>query len=311
MASSPIQTMKASADDEKRTDVSMKHSKLPGAISVGSLSDASDSNNSSGGEDNYTDHKQPGAVVLENKSKNGDKDASGKNDNYWHEPPPRILPPKGAQHGKYGVFYGGDWVDIEDCDQLFTASSIEHKCSGCVAHQPSLAGPCPRSRSRNVVRTNADGTYDVLIIGAGCIGAAIARELSKTQLKVLWVEAADDVSQGATKGNSGIVHAGYDDKPNTNRAKYCWKGNQMFAQLDKELRFGYQRNGSLVVAMNDKDREHLRELLERGETNGVKNLRIVDQKELRKMEPHINPKAIAALYSPDAGNVIPYVSTSP
>ena len=92
MESSPIQTMKASTDDEKGSDVLMKHSKLPGAISVGSLSDASDSNNSSGGEDNYTDHKQPGAVVLENKSKNGDTDASGKNDNYWHEPPPRILP---------------------------------------------------------------------------------------------------------------------------------------------------------------------------------------------------------------------------
>lgn len=146
----------------------------------------------------------------------------------------------------------------------------------------------------------------MVIIGAGCIGAAIARLLSQYKLSILWLEAADDVSQGATKGNSGIVHAGYDDTPGTNRAKYCWKGNQMFAKLDKELRFGYQRNGSLVVAFTKEEKKVLKELLNRGRTNGVQTLRILDQTELRKMEPHINPDAIAALFSPDAGNVIPY-----
>jgi glycerol-3-phosphate dehydrogenase len=69
-----------------------------------------------------------------------------------------------------------------------------------------------------------EGYYDIVIIGAGCIGGAIARELSKTSASVLLLEAADDVTQGATKGNSGIVHAGYDDKPGTNRAKFCWPG---------------------------------------------------------------------------------------
>jgi glycerol-3-phosphate dehydrogenase len=96
------------------------------------------------------------------------------------------------------------------------------------------------------------------------------------------------VSQGATKGNSGIVHAGYDDTPGTNRAKYCWKGNQMFAQLDRELRFGYQKNGSLVVAFNEKDREHLEVLKKRGDTIGVQFLRSIEQDELRKIEPHIS-----------------------
>ena len=115
------------------------------------------------------------------------------------------------------------------------------------------------------------------------------------------------VSQGATKGNSGIVHAGYDDKPGTNHAKFCWKGNQMFPQLDKELRFGYQLNGSLVLAFNQEEMKHLEELKKRGETNGVQRLQIINQEELRKKEPYVNPKAIGALYSPDAGNVIPYV----
>jgi glycerol-3-phosphate dehydrogenase len=146
------------------------------------------------------------------------------------------------QHGVKGVYYAGEWLDIEDCDGKFTVS--ERSCSACDFEQA-----CPRSLSRNAAATLKDSSkkqhvYDVLIVGAGCIGAAIARELSRYQLSVLWVEAADDVSQGATKGNSGIVHAGYDDTPGSNRARYCWPGNQMFAQLDKELRFGYQKNGS-------------------------------------------------------------------
>jgi glycerol-3-phosphate dehydrogenase len=200
------------------------------------------------------------------------------------------------QHGVKGVFYGGDWLDMEDCVGKFTELP-EDSCSSCPV-------PCPRSRSRKM-SIKPDGTYDVVIIGAGCIGSAIARELSKYQLAILWLEAADDVSQGATKGNSGIVHAGYDDTPNTNRSKYCWKGNQMFSQLDKELRFGYQTNGSLVLAYNANDIEELKNLKKRGETNGVERLRIVDKKELMEMEPYLHPDVVAALHSPDAGNVIP------
>lgn len=94
------------------------------------------------------------------------------------------------------------------------------------------------------------------------------------------LEAADDVCQGATKGNSGIVHAGFDDTPGSVRAKLCWKGNQMFAALDRDLHFGYQLTGSLVVARGPEEEETLKDLLKRGETNGVKNLRIVDQARL-------------------------------
>jgi len=210
---------------------------------------------------------------------------------YWTDPPPIIKPPPGAQHGKGGLFVGGNWVDIEDL-------TVSGKCGGdCSA--------CPRSQSRNARKDNI--VYDVVLIGAGCLGAAVARQLAKYNLSTLWLEAADDVSQGATKGNSGIVHAGYDDKPGTNRAKYCWKGNQLFAELDRDLGFGYQKNGSLVVAFNEQDMEHLKQLKKRGETNGVQYLRIVDQAELRKMEPHINPEAVGALYAREAGNVIPYV----
>ncbi len=201
------------------------------------------------------------------------------------------------QHGVKGAYVGGDWVPIEECADKFNISNGSHCGGDC--------STCPRSRSKNTA-AKSDGTYDVVIIGAGCIGSAIARELSKSKVSVLLLEAADDVSQGATKGNSGIVHAGFDDVPGTNRAKFCWPGNQMFPQLDKELHFGYQRNGSLVLARGEEDEKHLEELKLRGEKNGVQRLRIINREELLELEPYVNPEVTAALLAPDAGNLIPY-----
>jgi hypothetical protein len=102
-----------------------------------------------------------------------------------------VMPPVPTrQHGVQGVYYAGDWVDIEDCDGLFTG--VEASCSGC-----DFADVCPRSQTRNAAASKVD-IYDVLVIGAGCIGAAVARELSKHQLSIVWLESADDVSQGGT-----------------------------------------------------------------------------------------------------------------
>ena len=167
------------------------------------------------------------------------------------------------------------------------------------------------SSTRQAPRAAVAAGYDidVLIVGAGCVGSAVARELSKLALGVVIVEASDDVTQGATKGNSGIVHAGFDDTPGSQRAKYCWKGNQLFTALDAELRFGLQRNGSLVVGRGEEDEATLRELLARGAINGVKNLRIIDRATLRAMEPGIAPEATAALFAPDAATLTPYEYT--
>merc|ERR1719440_1536027 len=147
----------------------------------------------------------------------------------------------GKVHGEGGAYVGGYWVPLEDCPSKFNIQGGSNEKA-----QPAVRSATAHSAAK------ADGTYDVAIIGAGCIGAAVARELSKTTASVLMVEAGDDVCQGATKGNSGIVHTGFDDKPGTTRARLCWKGNQMFADLDRDLHFGYQLTGSLVVARGEK-----------------------------------------------------------
>jgi glycine/D-amino acid oxidase-like deaminating enzyme len=228
-------------------------------------------------------------------------------------PPP--LPPQEPprQHGVRGVYYGGEWMDIEECAKHCDPNIVNPQLNDC----DTCISPCPRSRTRHtsakqyVPSMNGQPSfevYDIVIIGAGCIGATIARTLCQYEdLSMLWVEAADDVSQGATKGNSGIVHAGYDDTPGSVRSQHCWKGNQMFAQLDQELHFGYQKNGSLVLATNDDEVKELHQLHQRGLQNGVQNLQVItDRTKLRQMEPYIADNVIGALYAPDAGNVIPY-----
>ena len=189
-------------------------------------------------------------------------------------------------------------MPIEDCAKHVESLDSSDKCNKSCA-------TCPRSKSRKSSQKE-DGSYDVVIIGAGCIGGAIARELSRYTASVLIVEAADDVTQGATKGNSGIVHAGFDDTPGSTRARFCWPGNQMFPKLDEELHFGYQKNGSLVLARGAEEEKVLQELLERGHKNGVKRLQILNRDDVLAIEPFVNAEVTAALYAPDAGNLIPY-----
>lgn len=148
--------------------------------------------------------------------------------------------------------------------------------------------------------------FDIIVIGAGVSGCAIARELSRRKANVLVVERAEDVCCGTSKANSAIVHAGYDAKHGTLMAKLNVQGSLLMPQLAKELNFSYQRNGSLVVMMDEEDRPNLVALYENGLANGVKELRIIEREELRQLEPNISDDAVAALYAPTGAIVCPF-----
>lgn len=151
--------------------------------------------------------------------------------------------------------------------------------------------------------------FDVAIIGAGVIGSSIARELARYQLNVVVIDKGYDVCTGASKANSGIVHAGYDAKPGTLKAKYNVAGNPLFEELSAELDFPFKRVGSLVLAFSDEDMPKLEELKERGEKNGVPGMSIIDRVRLKELEPHISDAAYAALDVPTGGIVCPYEMT--
>ena len=151
---------------------------------------------------------------------------------------------------------------------------------------------------------------DVIIIGAGVIGAAIAREISKYELDALVLEKMDDVAAGGcTKANSAIVHAGHDAKPGTKKALYNVRGNPMFDQLCKDLEVPFIRNTSMVVAFEGDDITGLFDLFQRGLKNGVHDMQILDEATLRQYEPNIGKDARAALRLGTGAIVCPYELT--
>lgn len=153
------------------------------------------------------------------------------------------------------------------------------------------------------------GCYDVVIIGAGVVGCAVARELSRRKGSFLVLEKGPDVCEGTSKANSAIVHAGFDAAPGTMKAKMNVRGNAMMKKLCEELSVPFRNAGALVVALDPQDRPRLEELLERGRANGVSGLRIVEGEELRRLEPNLSDKACAALLAETSGIVCPFELT--
>lgn len=148
--------------------------------------------------------------------------------------------------------------------------------------------------------------YDVAVIGAGVTGCAVARELSRYELRVCVLDKEEDVCSQTSKANSAIVHAGYDAAPGTMKALLNVEGNRLMEELSRELDFEFVRNGSLVLCFREEDRPKLEALYERGVKNGVPDLCILGKKEVRRMEPNIEDTIVAALYAPTGGIVCPF-----
>lgn len=148
--------------------------------------------------------------------------------------------------------------------------------------------------------------YDIAIIGAGVVGGMIARELSLYKLKICILEKENDVSMGATKANSAIVHAGFDANEGSLKAKLNVEGAKMMEQVARNLGVDYIKNGSLVVGFNEDDRETVKSLYERGVKNGVEGLKILSREEILSIEPNIGKDVICALHAPSGAIISPY-----
>lgn len=150
---------------------------------------------------------------------------------------------------------------------------------------------------------------DIIVIGAGVVGCSIARELSKYNLDVLVVEKNSDVSEGISKGNSGIVHAGYNEKIGTLKAKLNIEGNKIFDNLSRDLQFPFKRNGAFILAFKDEEMKTLESLKENGEKLGVEGLEILTREEALNIEPNLNKEIVGVLNVKTSGIVSPYEMT--
>ena len=148
--------------------------------------------------------------------------------------------------------------------------------------------------------------YDVAIIGGGVIGCAIARELSRFQLKIGLLEKECEVGFGTSKSNSGIIHAGHHSASGTLKGHLEWRGNQLWDDLCEELGFGFERIGELTVAFSDEQCATLEEHLEQGIARNIPGLEVWDRERIRAEEPNLSTDIVAALYAPTAGVVNPY-----
>lgn len=150
---------------------------------------------------------------------------------------------------------------------------------------------------------------DVTIIGAGVTGSAIARELSKYDLRTMVVEKEEDVCCGTSKANSAIVHAGYDAIPGTWKARMNVRGAKLIRDLSETLDFPYRQNGSMVVSFSKDDHTKLEELLKRGKQNDVEGLKILSGEDARALEPALSHDVAEALLVPTGGIVCPFQLT--
>lgn len=152
--------------------------------------------------------------------------------------------------------------------------------------------------------------YDVIIIGGGVTGCCIARTLSKYDLKICLLEKEADVASGTTKGNSGVVHAGYSAERKYVKRNLCIRGNHLYTQAHKELNFPMKRIGSFVVARENDQVRELEEKRKKGTEDGIQGLEVIlDKKRILEMEPNLTEDVVGVLHAPSAGIVSPYEMT--
>lgn len=146
-------------------------------------------------------------------------------------------------------------------------------------------------------------SYDVIVIGAGVVGSAVARELSRYQLNSAVLEKELDVACGNSSRNTGMLHAGFTYKPGSLKAECAVEGNQEFDQVAKELGVPFRRTGKLVVGFTDHDRENILKYKAIGEQNGVKGMRMIDKDEIARIDP--NAGGEFAMHVPSSGILDP------
>ena len=145
--------------------------------------------------------------------------------------------------------------------------------------------------------------FDVAVIGAGVVGCAVARELSRYSLSICVLEKELDVACGNSGRNTGMLHAGFTYRPGSLKAECAVEGNREFDQVAEELDIPFKRTGKLVVGFDEKDRKNILKYKAIGEENGVRGMEMIDKKRLNEIDP--NAGGEFAMYVPSSGILDP------
>ncbi|MFD8643782.1 FAD-dependent oxidoreductase [Streptomyces zaomyceticus] len=154
-----------------------------------------------------------------------------------------------------------------------------------------------------------DAAYDVVVVGAGVVGSAIARTLARHPLRIALVEASDDVGDGTSKANTAILHTGFDAVPGTLEARLVREGHRLLSAYAQETGIPVEPLGALLVAWDEEQRSALPRLAEKAERNGHRTTRLLTAAELRAREPHLGPGGLAALEVPGEAVICPWTTT--
>jgi glycerol-3-phosphate dehydrogenase len=154
-----------------------------------------------------------------------------------------------------------------------------------------------------------EGPFDVAVVGAGAVGCAVARELSRRGARCVLLEAGPDVGAGTSKANTAILHTGFDAKPGTIESRLVARGYELLSEYASEVGIPTARLGALMVAWNVEQREALAGIEVNARENGYRDARAVDVEELYAREPNLGPGAQGALEIPGEGIVCPFTAT--
>ncbi|MDX3855273.1 FAD-dependent oxidoreductase [Streptomyces sp. AK02-01A] len=154
-----------------------------------------------------------------------------------------------------------------------------------------------------------DEVYDIVVVGAGVVGTAIARELTRYRSRIALVEASDDVGDGTSKANTAILHTGFDAVPGSLESRLVREGQRRLAAYAEESGIPVEPLGALLVAWDDEQLAALPRLVEKAERNGYRETRIMGADELYSHEPRLGPGALGALEVPGESVICPWTTT--
>ncbi|MER5459753.1 FAD-dependent oxidoreductase [Streptomyces sp. NPDC002668] len=161
----------------------------------------------------------------------------------------------------------------------------------------TTAGPLP------------DTMHDVIVVGAGVVGSAIARELARHRLRAAFVDACDDVGNGTSKANTAILHTGFDAVPGSLESRLVREGQRRLATYAAETGIPVEPLGALLVAWDQEQLAALPALAAKAERNGYHDARLIGPDEVRAREPHLGPGALGALDVPGESIICPWTTT--